>query len=543
MRWLAAAAMMAVAMPAAALAVDLHRGGTLHLTASSGVDTLDPQISYNSQSTELFAAVYDGLATFPKAAGADNAVADLAEALPVPTDAGRTYRFILRPGIRFSNGQPLTVDDVAASLRRIFKAGSPTAGSFYGNIVGAQACLRSPADCTLAGGVVTDPAIRGITIRLVHADPEFLDKLAWTHASILPASAPPHDAGDTPLPGTGAYRIVSYDPHHGMLLDRNPYFHEWDAVAQPDGHVDRIRLDYGLDEEAEITAIENGQFDWMYENKPLDRLGEIAGRYTAQVHVFDLPSLYYLAMNTRQPPFDRLAARQAVNLAVDRRAAVLFMGGPGAMLPACTMLPRGITGHVPDCPSLGAGSPDRLRPDPVRARALVAASGTRGMRVILVVNASRNEDALGENLRETLSRIGWDAEVRSITPAVQFNYIQNSANKVQISLTGWDADYPGPADFLQVLFDCRNIHPGSNSSINISAFCDPAVQAMFDRANATPDTVSRAALWSAIDRRVMEQSPVAPLVQRRYVDFVSRRLGHYVNAGIYHMLFSQVWVQ
>ena len=320
---------LAVASPANVCAADVHRGGTLHLTASSGVDTLDPQISYNSQSTELFASVYDGLVTFPKQAG--------------------------------------LVEPVAA-------------------------------------------------------------------------------------------------------------------------------------------------------------------------------------MNTRQPPFDRLAARQAVNLAVDRRAAVLFMGGSsgtgtGAMLPACTMLPRGIAGHVTGCPSLGSGSPDRLRPDIAHARALVVASGTRGMRVVLVVNASRNEDALGENIRETLSRIGWDAQVRSITPAVQFNYIQNSANKVQISLTGWDADYPGPADYLQVLFGCRNIHPGSNSSINISGFCDPVVQAMFDGANATLDSSARAALWSAIDRRIMEQSPAAPLVQRRYVDFVSQRLGHYVYAGIYHMLFSQVWVQ
>ena len=534
---------LAVASPANVCAADVHRGGTLHLTASSGVDTLDPQISYNSQSTELFASVYDGLVTFPKQAGLVEPVADLAEALPVPTDAGRTYRFVLRPGIRFSDGQAVTVEDVAASLRRIFKVGSPTAGSFYGGIVGAQACLQSPSTCMLGGGVVADPATHSITIRLVHPDPEFLDKLAWMHASIVPAGAPQHDTGNTALSGTGAYRIVSYDPRHGMVLDRNPFFRQWDAVAQPDGHVDRILLDYGLDEEAEVTAIENGQYDCMYENKPLDRLGEIAGRYTSRVHVFDLPSLYYLAMNTRQPPFDRLVARQAVNLAVDRRAAVLFMGGPGAMLPACTMLPRGIAGHVTGCPSLGSDSPDRLRPDIAHARALVVASGTQGMRVVLVVNASRNEDALGENIRETLFRIGWDAQVRSITPAVQFNYIQNSANKVQISLTGWDADYPGPADYLQVLFDCRNIHPGSNSSINISGFCDPVVQAMFDGANATLDSSARAALWSAIDRRIMEQSPAAPLVQRRYVDFVSQRLGHYVYAGIYHMLFSQVWVQ
>ena len=54
---------------------------------------------------------------------------DLAQNLPTPTNGGKTWVFKLRKGIKFSNGQPLTVKDVVASFQRIFKVKSPTSGT------------------------------------------------------------------------------------------------------------------------------------------------------------------------------------------------------------------------------------------------------------------------------------------------------------------------------------------------------------------------------------------------------------------------------
>ena len=131
-----------------------HRGGTLRLVASTSGGTLDPHINYSAKYINLFAVVYDGLTTFKKVQGPDGntVVPDLAESLPTPQDGGLTYTFTLRPNLFFSNGKPVTTADVAASLRRIFKVGSPTAGSFYAAIVGAEQCLQNPATCTLQGG-------------------------------------------------------------------------------------------------------------------------------------------------------------------------------------------------------------------------------------------------------------------------------------------------------------------------------------------------------------------------------------------------------
>ena len=117
-----------------------------------------------------------------------------------------------------------------------------------------------------------DEAAGTITFHLTQPDPEFFDKLAVPHASILPASAPTTDVGTDPIPGTGAYMIKSYDPNQQIVIVRNPYFKEWSADAQPDGYVDQINYDFGLTDEAEVTAVQNGQADWMFDPPPTDRL-------------------------------------------------------------------------------------------------------------------------------------------------------------------------------------------------------------------------------------------------------------------------------
>ena len=142
---------------------------------------------------------------FKKAGGGEafKVVPDLASGYKI-TNAGKTWVFTLRKGIKFSNGQTVTVKDVVASFQRIFKVKSPTSGGFYSGIVGAGKCLKTPATCTLAGGVAGNAKANTVTINLTSADPEFKFKLAVPHASILPASSPPNGRGHEADPGDRA---------------------------------------------------------------------------------------------------------------------------------------------------------------------------------------------------------------------------------------------------------------------------------------------------------------------------------------------------
>ena len=504
-----------------------HRGGVLRLLASSGAGSIDPQINYTAQFWQVFAGVYDGLVGFRKAAGAAGLeiVGDLADGVPVP-EGGLVYRFHLRPGVRFSDGSVVRGADVVASFRRIFRIGGPTGESFFGAILGAEACLKSPADCVL-------PGVRAegdeVTIELVRPDPEFLQKLALPHASILPAGAPGRDAGSVPVAGTGPYRIVSYDANEALVLERNPFFRVWSEAAQPDGFVDGVRYEFGLEAEAEVTAVLSGQADWMFDGPPPDRLGEVAS-HPDQVHLNPAFAMMFVPLNTHLAPFDDIRVRVAFNLAVDRRAVVRLYGGRGMATPLCQAVPPGLPGYEAYCP---------YAPDLVRARQLVAESGTAGQAVTLVTDDAAVSRQVGTYLVDVLGELGYRARLQSLSAGVQFSYIQNTGNHVQASLTGWYADFPSAANMLTGNFGCAAFRPGSDSSTNIPGFCDQGLDARLAAAVLAGDWAAVA----AVDRAVTDQAPAVVLVSPRFIDVVSQRVGNFVYHETYHWLVQLAWVQ
>ena len=524
-----------------------HRGGTLRLVAHTAGGTIDPQINYTSQYWQLFQFTYDGLVTFKKAGGIEGAdiVPDLAEAVPAPTDDGKTYEFKLRSGIKFSDGSDVTVADVVASFQRIFKVSGPTSGTFYNGIIGADACIATPADCTLDGGVVGDEAAGTITFHLVQPDPEFLYKIAVPHAVILPAATPTSDVGVAPIPGTGPYMFTKYNPNETLVLERNPHFKEWNADAQPDGYVDSIVYEFGLTDEGEVTAVQNGQADWMFDQPPSDRLAEIGTQNADQVHVNALTAFWYAPLNVNLAPFNDVRVRQALNYAVDRDALVGLFGGQVLAQPVCQILPPGFPGHEDSCIYTKDPGTVWSAPDMDKAKALVEESGTKGQKVTVISEDTVVSRDVGTYLASVLSDLGYDASVKAISANIQFTYIQNTNNNVQISVSQWYQDYPAASNFLNVLLSCASFHPGSDASVNISGMCDKAIDAKMQAAmvQAITDPSGANVEWAKIDREMMDQAPLVPLFTPKNVDFLSTRIGNYMFSNQYKWVISQAWVQ
>jgi peptide/nickel transport system substrate-binding protein len=524
-----------------------HAGGTLTLLAKSAAGSLDPQVNYTLQYWQLYQAMYDGLLAFKKVGGQESftVVPDLASAMPQVSADGKTYTFKLRSGIKFSDGRAVTTDDVVASFQRIFKVSSPTAGTFYNGIVGADACLATPATCTLSGGVVGDASAGTVTINLTAPDPEFTYTLAVPHATVLPKDAPASDAGTTPLPTTGPYMVASYDPNRALKLVRNPNFTEWSKDAQPRGYPDEINENFGLSVEAEVTAVQNDQADWVFDPPPADRLNELGTKYAGQVHVNQLTAFWYATMNVNLPPFNNPMARQAINWAVDRNALVRIYGGTNLAQPACTILPPGFPGHVDFCDYTKGGGTTWSAPDLDKAKQLVQQSGTAGQEVGIVVQDDEVNKSMGEYLQSLLTEIGYKATLKPLSANIQFTYIQNTNNKVQLALTSWYQDYPAASDFINVLLSCASFHPGSDSSINIAGFCDKDLDAKMQAALATARTNPAQAnqQWGDIDKAIMAQAPVAPLITPKIIDFTSKRVGNYQFSKQFYMLVDQLWVK
>lgn len=525
----------------------LHDGGTLRLTADSSFGTIDPQVNYLSKGAQVLYVLYDGLVAVRRADGDPgvNVVPDLADAMPQVLDGGRTYIFRLRQNIRFSNGKVLDTHDVVASFVRLFKVQSPNAGSWYNVIVGGDDCVVHFSACTLSEGLVADETAHTVTFHLIHPDPEFLLKLSYPFAIIVPAETPTHDLGTTAPPGTGTYRVDSYDPTRLLSLSRNPFFREFSHDAQPRGFADHIAYSFGLNDESEVTAILNGQYDWMFETKPLDRLTELGAHYPKQMHIGELPELYYMPLNVNLDPFNNEDARLAVAYGVDRRAIVKLFGGTHMATPFCHWLPDGIPGSVPYCPFTLDPGARWLAPDMSRARALMRASGKIGHSVTLVVEDSANFRAMGEYLRSFLQELGFHAQLKAISAQIQFNYIQNTNNHVQASLSDWTDDYPAPSDYLDVLFSCNSFHPGSDNSVNMAGYCNHAIDRRMETALHTEVTDMAAAdrLWTQVDRELTDTAAQVALSQVDDAILVSRRLGDFTASPVMHMMFAMVWVR
>lgn len=521
-----------------------HRGGTLKLLANAAGGTLDPQVNYTLQYWQLYQATYDGLLAFQKAGGnaAFNVVPDLASSYKI-TNGGKSWVFTLRKGIKFSNGRPVTANDVVASFRRIFKVKSPTAGGFYNGIVGASKCLKTPATCTLAGGISGKG--NTVTINLTAPDAEFKYKLAVPHASILPASAPPNDAGSKLIPGTGAYYFSSYDSNKQLVMKRNPYFHVWSQSAQPDGYPDQITQSFGLTVEAQVTAVENGQADWGYDFPPADRLNELGTKYAAQTHLTPLTAFWYAPMNVNIPPFTSLKARQAVNYAIDRNALIKIFGGPKLATPSCQVLPPAFPGNKPYCPYTKNPGTSWSAPDVAKAKQLVNESGQKGAKVVVISANDEVQKAVGVYLASVLNEIGFKATAKAISGNIAFTYPQNTKNHVQINVQQWYQDYPAASDFLHILFGCESFHPGSDSSINMAGFCNKPINAQMNAALKLENTnfPKANAMWAKIDRAVTDQAPMATMFTPKHLDFVSKRVGNFVFSKQFYWLVDQSWVQ
>ncbi len=502
-----------------------HRGGTFTgLLYGWKVDSIDPATSFDAITFGLLSLAYDGLTSFKRVGGSEGTqlVPDLAASLPQPTNGGRSYTFRLRPGVRYSTGEPVRPEDFRRALERTFELRGAGA-YFYLRIKGAEACVRRPVHCDLSEGIVADAQARTVTFRLSKPDPELLYKLALPEAFAVPRSAARRPAGRHPLPATGAYVIAGYAPGRRLRFVRNPRFRVWSNAARPSGYPDELVFEYGASPASPLPDVTRGVADYA-SGPPSAELAQLLPRYASRVHSNARLGTWYAFLNTQLPPFNDVRARWAVNYAVDRRAFARSAGGPLRGEPTCQILPPSFPGYRRYCP---------YRRDLAKARRLVAKAGTRGTEV--AVWATSGSVFIASPIVSALRALGYRARLKVIDIDA-WKY-----DKIQAGVWSWFADYPAASDFAP-LFSCRTAGVPVE---NPARFCDPAVQRMIERALDLVATDPQMAndLWARIDRMVTDRAPYVPLLNPRRVEYVSGRVGNYQFNPQLGTLFDQLWVR
>jgi YVTN family beta-propeller protein len=537
-----------------------HRGGTLTVLDPQPPDLggpTDPAVAYYLWAWQMLSMTNDGLVGYRRVAGlaGDQLVPDLATTLPVPTDGGKTYVFQLRSGIRYSTGRAVRPEDFRRAIERVFmvdnkrggNSGIPPAG--FGGIVGASQCEKSPGRCDLARGIVTSDTANTVAFHLTAPDPHFLYKLAFPWAYPVPPGTPDHMISAAQLPATGPYMTKSLASGHTWVLVRNPRFRQWSQQAQPGGYPDRIVVRYGMPPGQAVAEVEHGHADALLSlSPPPGSVRQFERLHTSQLHSGPLVSTIALALNTRIPPFNSLAARKALNYAIDKNTVVARNGGSLTAQPTCQILPPTMPGYVPYCPYALHPSPGGAwtGPDLTRAQQLVRTSGTRGDAVTVAAGCAEVTTATARYVASVLDRLGYRASVRLFTNCVAYGAFQtDSRDRAQISFYSWYQDFPAPWDFIGPLLTCASFVPANPGNPNVAEFCDPRIDTQVGQALALQAQSLAAAehSWTTIDHELVDQAPWVPLYTPRDLTLLSARVGNYQFHPYWNLLIDQLWVR
>ena len=505
----------------------------LRLETDTGIDYLDPGLSYTPEGWSVLWNVYLPLLGYEHVNGPGGAtiVPYLAQSLPRVSANGKTYTLVLRRGLRYSNGAPVRASDFGATIRRDYRLDSPGV-AFFSNIVGAAEYGRTKKG-TIAG-IENDDATGRITIRLLTPQADFENVLASDFAALVPADAPASDTSIDPLPATGPYMIKSYQPNDKIVEVRNPYF---DSAATggnvPAGNADSVVWDVVSDDGAALQRVIGGQDDWDgYHAIPPGQLPAVEQKYGNQIRRYVPPNTYYFFMNTRVPPFTSLEVRQAVNYAIDRNVLVKLYGG--LAVPTENVLPPVYLQYAKH---------DFYPHDLAKAKRLVARSGFRGMHVTVWTHQFGPDAKASAYLVGVLDSLGFTAKEKIVNSAVYWATVGNQARKAQIGFADWFEDYPHPLDWFDVLLNGQKITKTFNS--NYANFDDPSVNAEIDALGGRLLSGAVNREWAGLDATVMRQAPWAPFLNRQFTDFFSPRvdLSCYVNQVVYGFDYATICVR
>ncbi len=556
----------------APFAARAHRGGTLRIVSYTLPGTwsgLDPANGYVGFSLAMERMVYDGLVAFHQASGVAGLtlVPDLATTLPTLTDGGRTYTFTVRSGIRYSNGMTVHASDIYRGVQRELLASEYGNRSFFSGIKGGATCIshQSLCDRALRAGIEADDATGRIVFHLVAADPDFVYKLAYFAYATVPTAPPtPQHVLAAPLPGTGPYTIKTYQNNgkndDSLLTDRltlvrNPYFHQWSFAAQPDGYPNVIDWRFIAKAAAAVDQVTSGKADVVLLPYPLTDaatntrlLDDLRLHYPAQLYSDRLLETdWAVHLNTHVPPFDNLAARQAINYAVDRNVLGRLVAGAQFAGASCQMLPANMPAYQRFCPYSRRPNDQHYHgPDLAEARALVARSGTSRMPVTvwshIPTGPGDNAGAVCAYIEGTLRLLGYRVSQHLVPDDTADDDVRAHSQQVQIYVDpgGWGADFPSPSNFYDEMASCH-------SRDNYNMYCNAALDRLAHQALTLQGTDAGAAraLWTRIDKAVTDNAPWIVTNTDGWSNLVSSRVQNYQSSGSPTPLplYDLLWVQ
>ncbi len=331
------------------------QGGTLRYGMNDGsqTETLDPA----GWATVTTGVAFNGaLCNNLVELLPDGSIAgDLAESWS-SDDAAIRWTFVLRKGVKFHDGRPFTAEDARQSILHHMGEGSTS---------GALAIVEQISDVAVEG--------EDLVFTLSAGNADFPALLSDYHLSIFPAREGGGIDWESGI-GTGAFKLVSFEPGIAISLVRNPEYHK---PGLP--HFDALEIINIPDSTARLNALLTGEVD-VIEDVDIRNIAMVEG--SPDLKIVRTPSLRHLTfdMNCKVAPYDNPAVRKALKLAIDRddilQKVFLGEGEKGNDTPVARIMPY------------FSETPPQHQYDPEAARAILSEAGLDGVTVDLSVAES-----------------------------------------------------------------------------------------------------------------------------------------------------------
>jgi len=510
---------------------DVARGireQVLHRGLAADLSSLDPHLINGLPEINVASALFEGLVAEDPVDG--HPVPGVAERWETSPD-GLTWTFHLRANARWSNGEPVTARDFAGSIKRVLtkSLGADNAALLF-VLANAESWYQGRlADFSQVG--VATPDDHTLRLTLAHPAPylpTLLSHPIW-YPVYLPALEKAGGADQRETNWTAPENFVGNGPfvlkanRRGQVIitDKSPTY--WDAAHV---RLNSIHFHPAEDRESEERAFRTGQLH-LTEALPVGKVESYRRDHPEALKISPFFDTYFYRLNTTRPGLDHKQVRQALSLALDRRAIVekIIRGG---QQPAHSFTPPGIGGYVPP-----EGLPENL----AEAKRLLAAAGYpegRGLPPVeIMMNNSGNHRVIAEAVQSMWRRLGVQVEINNMEMASIFP--KRRALDYAVLRSEWVADFADPKSFLDVFRGgSSNNHTGWNN-LNYDA-------ALHD-ADRTADPAARLQLLARAEAVLLEEMPIIPIYY-----FTTVRLVHPAVRGWYPLPldrhpYKHVWLE
>lgn len=506
-----------------------HRGGTIVFDDSGAPDSLDGGNVYYAWSLNFNRLEETPLTTYPSCPGKCGLglAPGLATNIGTVSKDGLTWTYHLKPGITYSNGQPVTSQDVKYAVERTYDRSVLANGPSYFQVLLADPTYPGPfkdrAKNLMGLTSVTTPDSHTIEFHLQKPFPDFPFVVAFPQTAPVPPAADsgPNGGANYQLHvlSTGPYVLQSYQLNKQAVFVDNPKWNpSWDPQAKQ--LASKIILNMNVNPADIDSRLLHGdiQVDATGTGVQAAARAQILSSASLKAHA-DNPLtgfLWFIYINTKVAPLTNVHCRRAVEYAANKVDLQTAYGGPvaGGDIASTVTLPITI-GHQKFDLYEATTKPTG---DVAKAKAELQACGQpNGFTTGVAYRSDRPKEQAGaQALQQALARVGIKLRLTGYASGSYFSSFAGVPKFVHqhdlgLDFGGWAADWPNGYGFMDAISNGNAIPSSGNA--NIEELNDQAVNNLFtDSNNPSLTTGARNAIWTKIDHQIMEDAGILPEV-------------------------------